>query len=405
MIDPDLPHRPSGAPPRPAPISRREDGRWLAGVAAGLGDRWDISPGLIRAGFVLAALVGGIGAFAYVACWLILPADNAHGAVPGRRGAVALALAGSAVVGLISLAALAATLTLFGFGWISAVLAIVVLAGALTTWPRVGPPWALLPVAALALPSLAVAAIGLRLDPSVSDRVVAPADAAAFANTTYRSGLGHLLVDLRRTTLPDTGVTRVNIDAGIRRTIVALPTDRCVHVEVRYEIRPLISQVAAGVSTRPLTSYVQSGAGYGWSVDRPYRGVRLFGASQDSYSGIASNFNAARSGPRVLIGFHSEGGSLYVRDYPADVSPAGQPDWPGYPSIVEDRPTLRSIQSVYDPKTQRSIYVGAGFPTHRAAVLARRELRRLVGEWRKRSAEQQRSKLRIDRLLPGPCGR
>ena len=245
MIDPDLPHTPSGPPPRPAPISRREDGRWLAGVAAGLGDRWEVSPGLIRAGFVLTALVGGIGVFAYLAFWLILPAGDANDGVPGRRGAVALALAGAALVGLLSLAGLAATMTLFGFGWISAVLAIVVLAGALTTWPRVGPPWALLPVAALALPSLAVAAIGLRLDPSVGDRVVAPGTAAAFANKTYRSGLGQLMIDLRRTSLPDVGVTRVTIDAGIRRTIVALPTDRCVHVEVRYEIRPLISARSA----------------------------------------------------------------------------------------------------------------------------------------------------------------
>jgi hypothetical protein len=65
-------------------------------------------------------------------------------------------------VGLLVLAALGATGTVFGFGWIVFVVAAAMLVG-MVGLRRLGPGWALLPVAALALPSVAVAAGGLSL--------------------------------------------------------------------------------------------------------------------------------------------------------------------------------------------------------------------------------------------------
>lgn len=45
----------------------------LAGVAGGVAERWGLDPVLVRVGFVLLALTGGVGAVLYLAGWLLLP--------------------------------------------------------------------------------------------------------------------------------------------------------------------------------------------------------------------------------------------------------------------------------------------------------------------------------------------
>jgi phage shock protein PspC (stress-responsive transcriptional regulator) len=74
---------------RPA---RRADDRQVAGVAAAIARRYDIDPTLVRIGFVVATLSGGIGAALYIAGWVALPEEA--GAVPSPRR-------GIAVIGLI----------------------------------------------------------------------------------------------------------------------------------------------------------------------------------------------------------------------------------------------------------------------------------------------------------------
>ena len=119
---------------------------------------------------------------------------------------------------------------MFGFGWVVVALAAAVLAGTLAAWARLGPGWALLPIGALVLPSTALALGGVHVEPSTTSVTVAPRAAAALVD--YKSGLGLLTVDLRRTALPASGTIPLKIDAGVRRTLIALPHDRCVHVTV-----------------------------------------------------------------------------------------------------------------------------------------------------------------------------
>ena len=76
---------------------------------------------------------------------------------------VAAALGSAACVALVLIALIAASLTVFGFGWVALALAAAVLAAFLTL-PRLGPARALVAIAALTLPSVAVAANGLSLD-------------------------------------------------------------------------------------------------------------------------------------------------------------------------------------------------------------------------------------------------
>lgn len=49
--------------------------RILGGVAAGLGEYFDIDPTLIRLLFVISVIPGGLGVIIYLASWLIVPND------------------------------------------------------------------------------------------------------------------------------------------------------------------------------------------------------------------------------------------------------------------------------------------------------------------------------------------
>jgi hypothetical protein len=77
------------------------------------------------------------------------------------------------------------------------------------------------------------------------------------------------------------------------------------------------------------------------------------------------------------VDFSSAGGELVVRDYPDDVNPAYEPNWPGYPVYVEERPDTTYV--------------------------ARSEVKAYLRDWRARRKVQERSKARIDRLMGGPC--
>lgn len=48
----------------------------IAGVAAGIGHRYDVDPVLVRVAFVVSTLFGGAGIVLYLACWLLLPSAD-----------------------------------------------------------------------------------------------------------------------------------------------------------------------------------------------------------------------------------------------------------------------------------------------------------------------------------------
>jgi phage shock protein PspC (stress-responsive transcriptional regulator) len=341
----------------PAPLTRARDGRVLGGVCAGLARRYDLHPGWLRLAFVLGALAGGAGVLVYLAGWLIVPGEGESGA--GGRAIVALAQASAAAIGLVTLAAVGAAGTLFGFGWVILAVAAVILAGVLMAWGRVGPAWALLPLGALLIPSVALAATGLRVHPMTGAQSFEPRAVGQVDGAEYVSGLGPLFVDLRRTAFPAAGTVSVHVDAGLRRTIVALPHDRCVHVQVAYDVPPVAAQLAdvlAGRSGEPA--------------------VTAFGAASGSGSGRLGS-TGRRRGPTLRIAFRSAGGSLYVRDYPDAVDPQSAVDWPGYDVVAEPRPVTTGLK--------------------------RHAKQRLLAHWRARHDAQVESARRHDLLEPGPC--
>jgi phage shock protein PspC (stress-responsive transcriptional regulator) len=340
----------------PAPTSRVRHGRWLGGVCAGLAARWDVPVARLRGAFVLAALFAGLGVLVYAACWLILPAEGENGAAAGQRGIVLLAQACGTLLALGTLGVLGGVATVFGFGWIVVALAAAVLVGTLAGWARLGPAWALLPIGALVLPSVALAVGGVRIEPSTSPAVLTPRVLSDLPDGGVTSGLGTLEVDLRRTALPTSGTVALRIKAGVRRTLVALPHDRCVHVEVQRHAMPVAFRVGAALLGRQT---------FGGPA------VTAFG------NGTRISTRSRADGPTLRVEFSSAGGELVVRDYPDYVDPNTDPNWPGYPVYLEERP------------------VTTGMPKKDAAYLVR--------EWRTRRKLQQRSKNGIDRLMPGPC--
>jgi phage shock protein C len=62
---------------RPRTLTRRRDDRMLAGVASGIAGYVGVDALLIRIGFAVLTIVGGVGIPLYIACWLLIPDEGA----------------------------------------------------------------------------------------------------------------------------------------------------------------------------------------------------------------------------------------------------------------------------------------------------------------------------------------
>ncbi len=67
---------PPGAGAAVPSLRRCRAHRMVAGVAAGLGEHFDVDPLLVRAALLVLALAGGMGVPLYLALWLLVPADD-----------------------------------------------------------------------------------------------------------------------------------------------------------------------------------------------------------------------------------------------------------------------------------------------------------------------------------------
>ena len=74
------------APQRPlSEWTRNAEGRMIAGVCAGLAERFDVSVTVLRLAFVIGALFSGFGPalILYVVLWVIMPLEDPN---PFERG-------------------------------------------------------------------------------------------------------------------------------------------------------------------------------------------------------------------------------------------------------------------------------------------------------------------------------
>ncbi len=351
-----------------AGVSRSREGRIVAGVCAGLPGFWGLGTNGLRLLFVLAALCGGIGIVIYLACWLVIPSGDQDPDSDAVRSVVILAWAAGGLVALVLLAAGAAAATVFDLGWLVFAIAAVIMIVALSGRTRIPIVAAALSVAALALPAMAVALTSVRI-PLNSPSVRRPADITQLQHTDFRSGFETMLIDLRHTKLPGAGTLKMRIHAGIRRTVVALPADECVHVRVSYDVHSFTSQLAtllSGHQTPPFHDIVLFG--------------RVYGATPDTNASGLAVEKGGQGGPQLDIYFSSLGGSLYVRDYPDDVDPNSQPDWPGFEVHPEVRPAESYLRT-----------------------LSKKNATETLRAWRRRHAADVASEEQVAQLMPSPC--
>ena len=64
--------------------TRRPTDRWFAGVASGLADGLEVEPWVVRLGFVVATLIGGVGVLLYGFLWWLLPRRDLPDSVAQR---------------------------------------------------------------------------------------------------------------------------------------------------------------------------------------------------------------------------------------------------------------------------------------------------------------------------------
>src|SRR5579884_877611 len=91
-------------------LIRPKDGRWLGGVAEGLGRYFDLSPTIYRIAFVALAFAGGTGVVLYLAAWLVVPEEGADESIAAaelkKHRGHPRRLLGFALVGAVLLAVL-----------------------------------------------------------------------------------------------------------------------------------------------------------------------------------------------------------------------------------------------------------------------------------------------------------
>jgi hypothetical protein len=226
-------------------------------------------------------------------------------------------------------------------------------------------------VLALTLPAVAVALSPVRLTLQSGNSRINPENATSLRRTVFHSGFGTMLIDLRHTKLPAAGTVVLRIDAGLRRTIVALPAETCVKVQIRYNVHTFTGQLAAllsGHSGLPFPDVVLFGRLYGGNVERNPQGV--------------ASSHADRSGPTLDIDFSSQGGGLYVRDYPDRIDPDEKPNWPGFVVHPEPRPDLKGMFLKGDSKKVKAM---------------------ILVNWAHRHTQELASQAYVNARMQGPC--
>ena len=209
-------------------LERPADDRMIAGVAAGLGRYFDLTPTVFRLAFVVLTLLGGVGILIYIAAVLVMPKEGEDTSIferalaerrqhPGR-------LVGLGLVALAILIALSHVSTWPGAGtaWLIAIVGLVVLLVTGEGRPRK------LAIAGLSVIAVLVAAAAIAiatafawfdvsLGDGVGDHTYAPAGLVV-VKPEYKLGIGNLKIDLSSVRGPAT--VKASVGIGELRIIV-----------------------------------------------------------------------------------------------------------------------------------------------------------------------------------------
>jgi phage shock protein PspC (stress-responsive transcriptional regulator) len=250
-------------------LERSRTNKFVAGVSAGLGRYFDITPTVFRLGFVVLTLLGGAGILVYLAAVLVIPKEGeersiAEDVLANRRDHPwRLVALGLVAVAILSLLARADTWPTAGAAW-----ALILIGGIVLLWTTVRRRGVLVAIAtvvalfvatALAAVATAFAWFDVSLGDGVGDRSYMPASATAAAGG-YELGIGELTVDLSRVRHPAT--VRAHVGLGRLHVLVRDDTPVLVKAHVKAGSIDTLGHHEDGTNT-----HVETGSRGGLVVD------------------------------------------------------------------------------------------------------------------------------------------
>jgi phage shock protein PspC (stress-responsive transcriptional regulator) len=227
-------------------LERASSGKILAGVSAGLGRYFDLSPTVFRLGFVVLTLLGGAGILVYLAAVLVMPAEGQEQSVAAQALAERrdrpwpLIGLGLAAVALIVLISRADSWPAAGGGWV-----LILLFGLVILWSSRRERRArrvLLAVTGLAAAfvtaiivaiAIAFASFNVSFSDGVGDRAYTPTTLSQ-VKPDYKLGIGKLDVDLSG--LAPGTTTHVEARVGVGRLRIVVPKNAAVSVNAHATV-------------------------------------------------------------------------------------------------------------------------------------------------------------------------
>jgi phage shock protein PspC (stress-responsive transcriptional regulator) len=231
-------------------LERPASGRVLAGVCAGLGRYFDLSPTFYRLGFVVLTLLGGAGILVYLAAVLVIPVEGNENSIAAEALAdrrekpwplVGIALIGVALAVGLAHSTIGAT---SGAGWF-----LILIVGIGVLWASRGgsrgrvlvrvlvASFVTLLVALIAAVAITIAWFDVGFSDGVGSRVYHVGSVSGL-QSTYHLGVGRLELDLQNIG-PVTHTTVVHAKVDVGNLVVTVPAGLNVVVNAHAKVGSL----------------------------------------------------------------------------------------------------------------------------------------------------------------------
>ena len=241
-------------------LERSREGRIVAGVSAGLGKYFDMTPAVFRLGFIVLTILGGAGILVYIAAVLVVPKEGeersiAEDVFANRRDHPARLVAlGLVAVAILSLLARADTWPTAGAAWFLIVAAGLVLLWTSTRRHGRGVLIALASVLALLVVTAVAAVIAAfpAFDVSLGDGVGKHSYAltGVTGTTHYRLGIGKLRLDLTQLSATRSGTVKAHVGLGELDVVVPRDVPVLVNAHVKAGSIDALGHHDDGTSSR-----------------------------------------------------------------------------------------------------------------------------------------------------------
>lgn len=371
------------------------NGSMFAGVAGAIAARAAVPAWMVRIAFVLAMLLFGAGAIAYLVGWIVIPSESeSDRSLDFFR---LLAIAALVVVGVMlafALMTLVGAMTMFGLGAVAAAAMVALLVVTALRWPRVKPVVAVALGLTIVLPMVAVAATGVRLDRNMTGVYAAPASTADIPSTGYATGGGDVFVDLRKTRFAPGSSTHIPIKSGRGLVVVALPHKQCLRVTLAHKSNAVLSDLMAPTTPRRISvtrdysdlSKARLGLNHvpPWTWhETPLGNTNLFDRTAFGRRAVLADGPITSQVPSLTVEVDSLTSNVFVRDYPDAIGPLDQPTWP-HSGEVQSPPAPGDLRLAWRASRRNS-----------SPQLARR--------WREWQKQMRQFDAQMARLESGPC--